>query len=212
MEAGTQEQEQPQGAIPDAQLEAQVMARRARREEKEQEEEDREPRRGRELLKAAQAGAEEESDLSAGEAADALEHFMATEDDEGTVVEPKTLKLNLGTKAEPQWVRWTIVPVEDTEITRIRKNSVIGTRAQRRRGDAESDEALVSRRLVVKGTVDPDPKALAKTMNLLDPADAVQAFFRKYGKTGLITQVSGEILSISGWDDEDVQEVEAARG
>jgi hypothetical protein len=109
-------------------------------------------------------------------------------------------------------VRWVIAPVSDTDITAIRKNSQGGTRAQRRRGDSEVDEALVSRRLVVKATVEPDPRELARAMKQVDPSDALHLFFAKYGKTGLITQISGEILSLSGWDDEDIQEVEAARG
>lgn len=144
------------------------------------------------------------------QAQDALEWFLQADD--SSEVEPKTLKLNMGTTDLPQWINWVIGPVEDTLITKIREQSRKGTRAQRRRGDAEIDDMLVARRMVVEGTLNPDLRELGKKLKMVDPADAVQAFFQKAGKTGLITQLSGEILSISGWDEEDVQEVEAARG
>jgi hypothetical protein len=147
--------------------------------------------------------------------ADALDWLMEREADPDRAPEPKTLKLNLGTSDEPQWVRWVIVAVEDSKITAIREQSRKGgNRRQRRAGtlDAEIDEMQVARKMVVEGTVEPAMGALAKRLGLIDPADAVYEFFRKAGKTGLITQLSGEILSISGWDDEDLQEVDAARG
>jgi hypothetical protein len=145
----------------------------------------------------------------------ALDFYLKSEEqaEAEPEVEPKPLKLNLGTKEKPEWVRWVIMPVEDTLITKFRRESQVGTRAQKRRGDAEVDEARVALKVVRAGTVDPDPKELARAMQTgPDPLDAIRAFFKRKQKTGIITQVSGEILSISGWDDEDVQEVEAARG
>lgn len=148
--------------------------------------------------------------LNDEQAQDALEWFLQADDSQE--VEPKSLKLNMGNADKPEWISWVIGPVEDTLITKIREQSRKGTRAQKRRGDAEIDDMLVARRMVVEGTLEPDLRSLAKSLRMADPADAVQAFFKKRGKTGLITQLSGEILSISGWDEEDVQEVEAARG
>lgn len=201
-----------EGGMSDAQLEAAVRAKRERREAVELAREEAGPRQGPELLRAAQRVNSGKDELSEDEVVSALEHFLATEEDAEVHVEPTELKLNLGTKGDKKWIRWVIAPVEDTRITAIRKESVKGTRAQRRSGQAEVDEALVGRKLVVEGTVDPDPRELARTMGFADPVDAVQAYFRKFGKTGLVTQISGEILSVSGWDDEDVQEVEVARG
>jgi hypothetical protein len=198
------------GEVSPEQVEQIVRERHARREA--QSEADAPARTGGKLMKALEDNAEADAKITQDEARDALAYFMATKDDEDKRIEPITLRINVGSKAKPEWVRWTIGPVEDDEITRIRKESVKGTRAQRRRGDAETDEMLVARKIVTRGTLDPDPRELAQAMGLLDPVDAIQTFFRKYGKTGLITQLSGEILSISGWDDEDVQEVEAARG
>lgn len=193
-------------------LEQQVMARRKAREVA-ADAPPAEPRQGRQLLAAAAKVKDAEShDLQPVEIADALDFFLASEQDADMEVEPKELKLNLGTKDKPRFVKWTITPIDDTEITRIRKESAGGTRAQRRSGGGEVDEAVVSRKLVVRATIDPDPVKLALTLNVVDPSDAVHTYFKKFGKTGLITQISGEILSISGWDDEDIQEIDAARG
>lgn len=198
------------GVVSDKELERQVLTRQQAREKNETNE-SAEPRGTKDVLRAAQ----KDEPVSPEEVQDAVAFFLASEasEEEQPSVEPKTLTLNLGTKEKPRKVRWTVVPVEDTEITRLRRTSQVGTRQQKRRGEAEVDEAVVARKVVVRGTVDPDPKELARTLGTgPDPADAVHAFFSKYGKTGLITQISGTILSISGWDDEDVQEVEAARG
>jgi hypothetical protein len=164
------------------------------------------------IAEAAQNGGK----MSEDDAADALELFFKAEGEDARAdAEPQWLKVNVGTAAEPKRVRWLIQPVDDTEITRIRDGArTKGTRAQRRNGTADVDEGLVARRIVVLGTVTPDFKELAKRLNLVDPADAVSAYFKKFGKTGLITQLSGEILGLSGWDDEAIQEmeVEAAQG
>ncbi|MET0604177.1 MAG: hypothetical protein ABW167_19490 [Baekduia sp.] len=201
----------PQEGMTEEELKAFVQAKRDRREAREVEDDD-EPRTGSRLLRAAQGVNSGKDELSEKEIVGALDYFLATEQDAEVTVEPTELKLNVGTKGERKLIRWVIAPVEDTRITAIRKESVKGTRAQRRSGQAEVDETLVSRKLVVEGTVDPDPRELARTMGLSDTADAIHAFFKRFGKTGLITQISGEILSVSGWDDEDLQEVEAARG
>lgn len=197
-----------------ADQEAAIAARHERREAQaggglHREERD---RSGPELMRAAQRSATGRDELTEPEIADALAFFLASEADADEQVEPTELKLNLGTKDEKKYVRWVIAPIEDTRITAIRKESVKGTRAQRRSGQAETDEALVSRKIVIEGTVEPDPREMARAMGLVDPVDALDRYFRRYGKTGLITQISSEILSVSGWDDEDIQEVEAARG
>lgn len=204
---GTAPSDAPEQPGPtDAQLEAMVRAKRSRRDESGVEslgDRDRD-----ETLKAAAKG----QPLTEPEIADALDFYFAAEADPEVAIVPTPLTLNLGTKEKPRKIRWEVLPVPDTEITRIRRESVRGTRAQRRRGDAEVDENLVARKIVVLGTVTPDLSTLARRLGVQDPVDALNTYFRKFGKTGLITQISGEILSISGWDDEDVQEAEAARG
>jgi hypothetical protein len=166
---------------------------------------------GREAVKKAAKGRK----LDEHEAQDALEWFLAREGDANSAPEPKRMKLNLGSRENPQPVWWVIGPVEDVRINAIRDAARKGgNRRQRRRSQEEQevDEMLVARRIVVEATIEPDLGQLAKRMDLVDPADALHAFFAKAGKTGLITQISGEVLTLSGWDDEDIEEVEAARG
>lgn len=204
---------EPEIAIDPA-VQAQVMANRQRRGAPLDEglaggeAEEREDRSTPEVIRAAARGEK----LTESEVVHGIDHFLADGDTAARKVEPTELKLNLGTKQEPKLLRWVVMPVEDTVITRIRKESTKGTRQQIRNGQGSVDEAVVGRKIVVHATVEPDLGALAKQLGVLDPADGLYAFFRKYGKTGLITQLSGEILSISGWDDEDISEVEAARG
>lgn len=189
-----------------------ATAKRERASQREREEEPEAPagpQRDSQLIRQAK-----EESLPEGDVQDALEAFLRAEGDEEEVV-PTPLTINLGDDSKPNKIKWVILPVDDTEITRIRENSrTKGSRAQRRRGEGEVDEALVARKIVAKATVDPDLKGLAKKLSLVDPVDALYAYFKKFGKTGLITQISGEVLSISGWDDEAVQamEVEAAQG
>jgi hypothetical protein len=203
----TETEQQPQS---EAEVEAQVRARQARRKKEEEAAEagDKSPS---ELLEAAATGKK----LSAEEVHDALELFLA---DDESAVEPKALTLNVGTLKKPKKIRWTIVPIDDQVIAQIRKSSVTGSRAQRRRGEGDVDDVLVARRIVARATVEPDMKALVEAMNEPPhpsgpaPEDAILKYFRKFGKTGLIVQISGEILNISGYDEEDISELDAASG
>jgi hypothetical protein len=162
------------------------------------------------LIKAAANGK-----LKDNEVHDALGVYLRKEGEappEGG--EPKPLKLNVGTDDKPLFIRWVIQPVEDSDITKARESSQSGNRAQRRAGESTTDETLVARKIVAKGTVEPSAKALTEATGLIDVNDALYAYFKRFGKTGLITQISGAILSISGWDEDDVQsmEVEAVQG
>lgn len=185
-----------------------VKARQEARRQREAEEGDSsEDRPVGQVVRAAARGEK----LAEDEVHDALEFFLAQEGEE-VEIEPKDLKLNVGTTANPKFIRWVIQPVDDAEIVQIRKRATKGSKAARRRGDAEVDENLVARRIVVKGTIEPDIGELAKQLRLVDPADALLTYFRKFGKTGLILQISGEILNISGYDEDDVSEMDAALG
>ena len=122
---------------------------------------------------------------------DALEVFLAAEGE--TAWEPKELKINVGSEDEPRFVKWVIGPIEDTEINKIREQSPKkgANRAQRRAGmQGDVDESLVARRIVARATITPDMTGLARQLHMADPSDAVYAYFRKFGKTGLISMIS----------------------
>lgn len=109
----------------------------------------------------------------------------------------------------PVWVPWSITGLDDKVIDDARKASTRGNRNQKRRGDGEVDETEVARRLVFAGTVSPDVPAYGKRRQLVDPADVVRSMFKR--KPGLVLQVSGRILNFSGYDENDVREVEAGK-
>jgi hypothetical protein len=210
MSSTTEEQQQHAQTSPppsDEAVEKMVKARQEGRRRAAEEGEDPTERSPNQVMRAAAKG----DRVTPEEVQDALEVFFAEEGDEPEI-EPTPLKLNIGTRDKPKWIAWEIVPVDDEEITRLRKESRKGNRRAKRAGEAEVDDNLVARRIVVKGTVSPDLRELASRLKLVDPADALLKYFRRFGKTGLILQISGEILSISGYDDEDISELDAARG
>lgn len=144
--------------------------------------------------------------LSPKQAQDALEWFLSDEDQDFTT----ELNLNVGSPANPKWVKWEIKTVDMDTLRRIRRQSQAGSRAQRRGAQAgEIDEVEANLRIVLEGTVSPDIYAAAKQKGDVDPAETLKRRFSH--KPGLIGQISGEIMSISGYDDEDVREVDAAK-
>ena len=63
--------------------------------------------------------------------------------------------------------------------------------------------------IVAAGTVEPDLQQIAAQMGA--PTIAAMLLRRFSHKPGLIGQISGEIMGLSGFDDEDVAEVEAGK-
>lgn len=194
--------EQEQGVIGDAELERQVKARRAKREEREQEGD--EPRSRPELIQAAAKGEK----LSPEEIVDATEWLLTD-----TPLEDFTheLRINVGSARTEKWIDWLIRPVDLDTLRRIRKAAQGQTRAAQRRAQTtgELDEVEANVRIVVEGTVEPNLRDVANQLQLVDPADVLRKNFAH--KPGLLGQIAGEIMGISGYDDEDVREVDAAK-
>jgi len=158
--------------------------------------------KGADLIGAAATGKK----LSPKETEDALEWFLSNEDQDFT----QELSLNVGSPAKPKWINWEIKTVDLDTLRRIRRQSQAGSRAQRRGAQAgEIDEVEANLRIVLEGTASPDLHDIAKQMGDIDPAETLKRRFSH--KPGLIGQISGEIMSISGYDDEDVREVDAAK-
>jgi hypothetical protein len=188
----------------DDQLREQVEERQRKRAEREQAEANREDRDGPELIKAAAKDGEK---LSDGEVINALDWFMSDDSDESYTHE---IQINVGPPNKEVWIAWEIKPVDLDTLKRIRKSAQGGTKSEKRRNAAsgELDEVEANIRIVVEGTVTPDLREIAANARLVDPADVLRRKFRR--KPGLLGQLSGEIMSISGYDDEDVREVDAA--
>ena len=139
------------------------------------------------------------------EVGDALAWFL---DDEEPVFR-RTLKLNVGTDEEPKWILWTFRALSGEEISRIQRESQ-GNRAARRAGQ-ERDPDEVIRRTVAMATVEPDLAEAARLKGvegsvadpLYGPMQVLRWRFR--AKSGLLTQLSGEIMQLSGYDEDDLQ-------
>lgn len=122
----------------------------------------------------------------------AVEWFLSDE-------EPleKIIEFNVGTENEQHWVPWTVQPVDLEVLRRIRKNS------GGRRGEG-LDEVEANLKIVVAGTVNPDLREMAKARGVPAPEEALRLRFAS--KPGLLGQIAGEILSLSGYDAEDLRD------
>lgn len=119
--------------------------------------------------------------------------------------ETKTLQLNVGTSVAPHWIAWTIRAVEGQVLRTIRARAAEA--ATRSKGGAQdtADAAFrANMRVVVEGTVDPDLTEIAKRRGLAHGELVVEDAFKS--KQGLIDQIAGEIMSLSGYDDDDVRD------
>lgn len=155
------------------------------------------------VAKAAEA--RDPRELTPTDVADATAWFMEEDSEE---VASKTFELNVGVKSE-RWIRWTVQAIDRDRIRQIRKMSQ--PRAARRGGAGigSEDEMLVNLRIAAEGTLDPDLHDPKLRRGIADPAEALRMRF--HAKPGLIDQIAGEVLSVSGYDDEDIREVKAAK-
>lgn len=157
-----------------------------------------------ESVKAAATGAT----LTPEGQTSALQWFLAPDADVEAESNEKVLELNMGTAENENWIRWTIQSVDMETIRAIRKNA---TQSREARRTGEADEHRVNVQVLIKGTVDPPiMKALTQlaneTQQEIDPVEYVKNRFKS--KPGLIPQIAGEIMSLSGFDSDDVREAD----
>ncbi len=115
------------------------------------------------------------------------------------------LKINVGSRAKPRYVVWTIRAVPGPTIRKLREQAGGGNRAMRRAGLAMPDANALfeaNTKLVVLGTAKPDLNALASQAGMKVGEFLLERAFLK--KQGLIDQIAAEIMDLSGYDDEDV--------
>ena len=157
---------------------------------------------GAEAVKAAAEGKK----LSASTQVDALQWFMNPDVDPEAPT--KTLRLNFGTGDKEMWVPWVIQPVEMETMRRIRDNA---SKSRKARRTGEIDEYSVNIQIVIAGTVSPPIGEAIRDLSQQsgEPVDA-NAYMkhRFHRKPGYISQIAGSIMSLSGFDAEDVQESE----
>jgi hypothetical protein len=165
---------------------------------------------GKEAVRLASEGRPLEPDA----VDEATAWFLSDEEEEETEV----VQLNIGSTEEPRWINWTIRSVDAEVLRRIQRAGQ--SRAQRRRGGgmlaADVDMQDANARIVVEGTVKPNLAEIAHKKGVQESADPTSASmmvlkhrFRR--KPGLIDQLAGRIMDLSGYDEEDVREAEAAK-
>lgn len=157
------------------------------------------------LVRRAASGDKTVKAMSDGERHDAMQWFLSTD----SVDISHTFQINVGSVESKHWIDWTVGPVDLDQLRRIRQQSSGSSRAQRRSGSGDFDEVQANLQIVVEGTLKPDLKDIAGKLSLADPRDALRRKFAH--KPGLLTQIAGEVMSISGYDDEDVREVQGAK-
>lgn len=145
---------------------------------------------GAEAVRKVAAG----SRVSPTEENAAVEWFLSDEDP----IE-KAIEFNVGTEDKPKWIPWTVQPVDMEVLRRIRKSA-----QNTRRGAEGLDEVDANLKIVVAGTVNPDLKEMARQRGVPAPEEALRLRFAS--KPGLLGQIAGEILSLSGYDAEDMRD------
>lgn len=164
--------------------------------------EDRPQRPTPEVLKALEA----DKAISRPEASSALEWFLAEDPEESEEeTATHTIEINVGVGVE-RWISWVVRPIDDDELRRIQRQSAVMRR--RSRQDDVAIDQLGNARVIVQGSVDPDIEQIAAQQNK-DPVAVVMKRFKK--KPGLIAQLAGQIMALSGFDDEDVRDAISAK-
>jgi hypothetical protein len=149
--------------------------------------------------------------LSSEEQADATAWLLSSfEGEEGPAVQH--LVINVGSREAPKKIPWTVRGLQRDAIAKIREQAE-GSRERRRGanlgllGDPEA-AFRGNLRLVLLGTVEPDIKALAAQKNT-PPEWFLRGAFAEKG--GLIDYLAGEILALSGFDEDAVEDALVVR-
>lgn len=99
----------------------------------------------------------------------------------------------------------TIQPLDRQYIQQIRKENT------RREGTREETNDMgINLALVVASLVEPDLRDPKVRGQYQDPADVLRLRLFRH-KSGLIDQIANKVMAVSGYDDDDVLEVEAAK-
>lgn len=137
----------------------------------------------------------------------ALDWLLKSEPDPGEI-ETKVLELNFGTSDEPRYVNWEIQPVGLDKMRRIRTEARSSRKARK---TGVIDETRMNLQVIIAGTKTPDVRRGAEIARQSgngsgDPVEILRARFQS--KPGYIAQISAEIMTLSGFDEDDVKEKE----
>lgn len=160
----------------------------------------------------------DENKLTPDEAKDALDWFLSDEE----IPLTKTLKITLG---EREYL-WEIRAIDFDTIKRARKlaeeGGQLAAKRARQTGVApEVDSQQANARIIVAATIKPDLRhaaavkmqqdGLSHTSPDVDFPAMQLVLHRLRTKPGIIDQIAGAILNLSGYDEEDVVEHAAGK-
>lgn len=169
---------------------------------------DEEPSAGRQAVMEAGRSKEAAKEMDPTERMDAVEWFMADDPEEKPA--QRVLELDVSTDPDhPVVIKWIVHALERETLQSIRnKARVDAAPRHRRRGvETEEDTALANARIAAAGTLYPNLRDERVRGEFMDPADALKYRFRH--KSGIIDQIAAHVISVSGYDDGDVKEVDA---
>lgn len=153
---------------------------------------------GREAVTAVRNGSKVEADLR-----DATAWFMSEKD--ANVKATKTIEVDVGA-TEEHLVRWRVQAISRERIRQIRNTS----RIKRGRGMTDDVNDVKANLLIAtEGTIEPDLVAIAKEVGAPEPSVVLDK--RMAHKPGLIDQIAGTVLEVSGYDDDDIRDVAAVK-
>lgn len=152
-------------------------------------------------LKAVEK-AEKNEKLDGAEHSAATAWFLETDMEE---VAKETFEIDVSSNPdEPRWIPWTVCALSRERIQTIRREAVTGKGAE-----AVADDMGANLRIAAEGTIDPPLKEGDLRGKYADPADALR--FRLRHKPGLIDQIANKVISVTGYDDDDVRKVTAGK-
>lgn len=147
----------------------------------------------RAAMDAVEGGSTDEEDIAA-----ATEWLLSDEQ----VVNTRKLRIRIGgSDDDPEYGGWVIRAV-GVDVIRGAEREASGNRQQQRSGQGY-DELKANLRIVAAGTIEPDLVAVAKQRGIRDPAVILRQRFQF--RSGILAQIAGEIMSLSGFDAEDVR-------
>lgn len=164
---------------------------------------------GRSAVEAA-AQSKDGEGLSTEQHVDAVEWFLS--DDPEEMVAHRKLNINVSTDPDKVvYVEWTVQALSRERINQIREDarkSATGRRRARMMND-DGDTSLANLKIAAEGTLYPDLRDPKVRGQFADPSDALKHRFRN--KPGIIDQLAAHVIEVTGYDDEDVQEIEAVK-
>lgn len=166
--------------------------------------------RGEDAVKKAATSPKHAQTMSDVERLDATQWLLTADPD--AEVARRSFWINVGTDEAVREVNWTVGALDSDTIDSIRKSVIAMAQPNRqmRRAGVETDFDTVEfhRRCVGIATIEPNLAEVAQQKNLstadpyMGPARVLETHFRH--KPGLVTQLFGEVMQLSGWDDADV--------